>query len=58
METKTTIRTIPPQIQLRNLRNRIAVLTMRKLFGGLNTQEAKELKELQIKLIELEKQSS
>ncbi len=53
----TTIRTIPPYIQLRNIRNRIAVLTMRRVFGGLSETESKELKELQDKLIRLERQS-
>ena len=53
----TTVRTTAPFIQLRNIRNRIAVLTMRRVFGGLSEVEAKELKDLQAKLIQLEKQS-
>ena len=57
MTTDTTVRTISPMIQLRNIRNRIAVLTMRRVFGGLNKTESQELKDLQNKLTELEKQS-
>lgn len=55
--TNTTIRTATPQTHLRNIRNRIAVLTMRKIFGGLTEQETKELKELSQKLMQLERQS-
>ena len=57
MISDTTVRTISPMIQLRNIRNRIAVLTMRKLFGGLTLDEMQELKQLQDKLIQLERQS-
>lgn len=53
----TTRRTVSVEVYLRNIRNRIAVLTMRKLFGGLTEQEVKELKELQAKLDKVEKQS-
>lgn len=55
--TNTTVRTSTPQTHLRNIRNRIAVLTMRKLFGGLTEQETKELKEKQEQLAKLERQS-
>ena len=58
MTTDTTVRTISPVIQLRNIRNRIAVLTMRRAFGGLSAQESQELKDLQNKLSQLERQQS
>jgi hypothetical protein len=55
--TTETQRTGSIENQKRNIRNRIALLTLRGISRPLTTDETQELKDLQAKLSELEKQS-
>lgn len=55
--TTKTLRTGSIETHKRNIRSRIALLTLRDINRGLTKEERSELKELQAKLTELEKQS-
>lgn len=52
-----TVRTVTPDIYLRNLRNRAAVLTLHSINRLLTADETKELKELREKIAEMERQA-
>lgn len=54
----TTIRTISPQNHLRNLRNRAAQLTLKRIMGTISDEERKELNELTAKLFKIEHRST
>ena len=52
-----TLRTGSIEFQKRNIRNRIALLTLRGINRPLTIEETQELKDLQNKLTNLERQS-
>jgi hypothetical protein len=51
--TTATLRTGSIETQLRNIRNRIALLTLRGINRQLTAAESQELRELQGKLMQL-----
>jgi len=55
--TTETIRTVTPEIHKRNIRARIALLILRSISRLLTVEETQELKELQNKLDQMQRQS-
>jgi hypothetical protein len=50
----TTTRTVSPETHIRNLRNRAAQLTLKRILGTISDQERQELDELTDKLFNIE----
>ena len=50
-----TIRTVSPETYKRNIRARLALLTLRSIHRPLTAEEKQELKDLQNKLSQLER---
>lgn len=54
MNDTTTRRTATPETHIRNLRNRAAQLTLKRIMGTISDEERKELNELTKKLDQIQ----